>query len=30
MRKAFILDTNVLLFDPQAVFKFGSNDLIIP
>lgn len=30
MRKAFILDTNVLLFDPQAVFKFGNNDVIIP
>lgn len=30
MRKAFILDTNVLLFDPQALFKFGSNDIIIP
>lgn len=30
MRKAFILDTNVLLFDPQAIFKFGNNDLIIP
>lgn len=30
MRKAFILDTNVLLFDPQAVFKFGNNDVVIP
>ena len=30
MRKAFILDTNVLLFDPQALFKFGNNDLVIP
>lgn len=30
MRKAFILDTNVLLFDPQALFRFGNNDLIIP
>ena len=30
MRKAFILDTNVLLFDPQAIFKFGNNDVIIP
>ncbi len=30
MRKAFILDTNVLLFDPQALFKFGENDIIIP
>ena len=30
MRKAFILDTNVLLFDPNAILKFGNNDLIIP
>ncbi|MBI2607122.1 MAG: PhoH family protein [Deltaproteobacteria bacterium] len=30
MRKAFVLDTNVLLFDPQALQKFGSNDVIIP
>lgn len=30
MRKAFILDTNVLLFDPQAIFKFGNNDVVIP
>jgi PhoH-like ATPase len=30
LRKAFILDTNVLLFDPQALFKFGNNDVVIP
>lgn len=30
MRKAFILDTNVLLFDPQAFHKFGNNDVVIP
>ncbi|MEK6704734.1 MAG: PhoH family protein [Bdellovibrionota bacterium] len=30
MRKAFIVDTNVLLFDPHAIFKFGNNDVIIP
>lgn len=30
MRKAFVIDTNVLLFDPQALHKFGANDLIIP
>src|ERR1700690_1666609 len=30
MRKAYILDTNVLLFDPQALYKFGNNDIIIP
>ena len=30
MRKAFVLDTNVLLFDPQAYAKFGNNDIVIP
>lgn len=30
LKKAFILDTNVLLFDPQAIYKFGNNDIIIP
>ncbi len=30
MRKTFILDTNVLLHDPQAIFKFEDNDLIVP
>jgi PhoH-like ATPase len=30
MRKVFILDTNVLLHDPNAIFKFEDNDLIIP
>lgn len=30
MKKAFVLDTNVLLFDPYSIFKFGDNDLIIP
>lgn len=30
MRKAFVLDTNVLLFEPQALYKFGNNDVIIP
>ncbi len=30
MRKAFILDTNVLLFDPNAINKFGINDIVIP
>jgi len=30
LRKAFVLDTNVLLFDPNAVNKFGANDVIIP
>jgi PhoH-like ATPase len=30
LRKAFVLDTNVLLFDPQAIHKFGANDVVIP
>lgn len=30
MRKTFILDTNVFLFDPQAINKFGNNDIVIP
>ena len=30
MKKAFILDTNVLLFDPLAIQKLGANDIIIP
>jgi len=30
LRKAFVLDTNVLLFDPLALNKFGNNDLYIP
>ncbi len=29
-RKTFILDTNVLLFDPLAMLKFGANDIVIP
>ena len=28
--KHFILDTNVLLYDPQAVFKFEENNIVIP
>src|SRR5690606_41439025 len=30
MRKIFILDTNVLLHDPNAIFKFEDNELIVP
>lgn len=30
MKKNFVLDTNVLLYDPQALFKFEDNDIIIP
>ncbi|MES2694836.1 MAG: PhoH family protein [Verrucomicrobiota bacterium] len=28
--KTFVLDTNVLLHDPQSVFKFQDNNLVIP
>ncbi len=28
--KHFILDTNVLLYDPHAVFRFEENEIIIP
>ncbi|WP_338555660.1 PhoH family protein [Paenibacillus sp. KS-LC4] len=30
MKKIFVLDTNVLLHDPQAIFAFGDNEVIIP
>jgi len=30
VNKYYVLDTNVLLHDPQALFKFGNNRLIIP
>ena len=30
MRKVYVLDTNVLLHDPHAIFKFEDNDVIIP
>ena len=30
MEKTFVLDTNVILFDPQSIFKFGKNRVHIP
>jgi PhoH-like ATPase len=30
VKKSFVIDTNVLLYDPQAIFKFQDNDIIIP
>ena len=30
MRKNFVLDTNVLLHDPRAIFNFNENDVVIP
>ena len=29
-RKNFVLDTNVLLHDPHAIFRFEDNNVIIP
>jgi PhoH-like ATPase len=30
MKKIFVIDTNVLLHDPRAIFSFEDNDVIIP
>jgi PhoH-like ATPase len=30
MKKAFVIDTNVLLHDPTALFRFEENDVILP
>ncbi len=30
MKKNFVLDTNVLLHDPEAIFKFEDNTVVIP
>ena len=30
MKKNYVLDTNVLIHDPQAIFRFEDNDLVIP
>ena len=30
VEKVFVLDTNVLLHDPEALLKFGSNDVVLP
>ncbi len=30
VRKCFVIDTNVLLYDPSAISKFKDNDVIIP
>ena len=30
MKKNFVLDTNVLLHDPRAIFRFADNKVIIP
>ena len=30
MKKVFILDTNILLNNPDSIFKFDDNDVVIP
>ena len=30
MRKTFILDTSVLLYDSTAIHSFGGNDIVLP
>ncbi|KAG6559156.1 PhoH-like protein [Candidatus Rhabdochlamydia oedothoracis] len=30
VRKTFIIDTNILLHDPDAIIKFHNNDVVIP
>jgi PhoH-like ATPase len=30
MKKIFVLDTNVLLHDPNAIFAFQDNDVVVP
>ncbi len=30
MKKTFVLDTSVILFDPLAIFKFDDNHVVIP
>ena len=29
-RRVFVLDTNVLMHDPAAVFRFEEHDIVIP
>lgn len=30
MRKVYVLDTNVLLHDPRAIYKFDEHDVVVP
>lgn len=30
MRKIFVLDTNVLLHDPKAIYAFDEHEVVIP
>lgn len=29
-KKAFVVDTNVILSDPKSIFNFGANDVVLP
>lgn len=30
MAKVYVLDTNVLIYDPRAIFRFQNNDVVLP
>ena len=30
MKRTYVLDTNVILYSPGAIFSFGENDVVIP
>lgn len=30
MKKTFVIDTNVLIHDPECIFKFEDNDVVLP
>ena len=30
MKRTYVLDTNVILYSPNAIFSFGENDVVIP
>lgn len=30
MKKTYVLDTNILLSDPNSIYSFGDNDVVIP
>ncbi|MFM8316073.1 MAG: PIN domain-containing protein, partial [Deltaproteobacteria bacterium] len=30
MKKTFVLDTSVILYDPQCIYKFEDNVVVVP
>jgi len=30
MKKTYLLDTNVLMYEPKALFAFDDNEVVIP